>query len=56
MSAHEEVLIETIYGTYSATSIINAAGAYATNLARQVSIGNQYACLPFLGAYKNLNC
>ena len=52
VSAHEEVFIETIYGTYSATSIINAAGAYATNLARQVSIGNQYACLPFLGAYK----
>jgi len=52
VSAHEEVHIETIYGTYNATSIINAAGAYATNLARQVSIGNQYACLAFLGAYK----
>ena len=51
-SANDQVLIETIYGTYSAASIINSAGAYAANLARQVNVGNQYACLPFLGAYK----
>jgi L-2-hydroxyglutarate oxidase LhgO len=50
--ANDQVLIETIYGTYSAASIINSAGAYAANLARQVNVGNQYACLPFLGAYK----
>jgi len=52
VSANDKVLIETIYGTYSAASIINSAGAYAANLARQVNVGNQYACLPFLGAYK----
>ena len=52
VSAKDQVLIETIYGTYSAASIINSAGAYAANLARQVNVGNQYACLPFLGAYK----
>ena len=52
VSANDQVLIETIYGTYSAASIINSAGAYAANLARQVNVGNQYACLPFLGAYK----
>lgn len=52
VSVNDQVLIETIYGTYSAASIINSAGAYAANLARQVNVGNQYACLPFLGAYK----
>ena len=52
VSANDQVLIETIYGTYSADSIINSAGAYAANLARQVNVGNQYVCLPFLGAYK----
>ena len=52
VSANDQVLIETIYGTFSAASIINSAGAYAANLARQVNVGNQYACLPFLGAYK----
>ena len=52
VSANDQVLIETIYGTYSAASIINSAGAYAANLARQVNVGNQYVCLPFLGAYK----
>lgn len=52
VNANDQVLIETIYGSYSAASIINSAGAYAANLARQVSVGNQYACLPFLGAYK----
>ena len=52
VSTSDEVLLETVYGTYSAASIINSAGAYAANLARQVNVGNQYACLPFLGAYK----
>ena len=52
VSANDQVFIETIYGSYSAASIINSAGAYAANLARQVNVGNQYACLPFLGAYK----
>jgi L-2-hydroxyglutarate oxidase LhgO len=52
VSANEEVFIETINGNYGATSIINTAGAHAINLARQVNVGNQYVCLPFLGAYK----
>ena len=52
VSTKDEILIETNYGTYSAVSIINSAGAYAADLAKQVSVGNQYVCLPFLGAYK----
>ena len=52
VSTKDEVLIETIDGTYSAVSIVNSAGAYAANLAKQVNVGNQYVCLPFLGAYK----
>ncbi len=52
VSTKDEVLIETMNGTYSASSIINSAGAYAADLAKQVNVGNQYVCLPFLGAYK----
>jgi L-2-hydroxyglutarate oxidase LhgO len=52
VSTKDEVLIETIDGTYSAVSIVNSAGAYAADLAKQVNVGNQYVCLPFLGAYK----
>jgi L-2-hydroxyglutarate oxidase LhgO len=47
-----EVLVLTKYETYSAKSIINSAGAYAAELAKQVNVGTEYVCLPFLGAYK----
>ena len=47
-----EVLVITKQETYSAKSIINSAGAYAANLAKQVNVGAEYVCLPFLGAYK----
>ena len=47
-----EVLVMTKHETYSAKSIINSAGAYAADLAKQVNIGPEYVCLPFLGAYK----
>ena len=47
-----EILIKTKDVTYSAESVINAAGAYAADLAKQVNIGTEYVCLPFLGAYK----
>ena len=47
-----EVLVLTKYATYSAKSIINSAGAYAAELAKQVNVGTEYVCLPFLGAYK----
>ena len=47
-----EVLVMTKHETYSATSIINSAGAYAADLAKQVNVGTEYVCLPFLGAYK----
>ena len=47
-----EVLVMTKHETYSAKSIINSAGAYAADLAKQVNIGTEYVCLPFLGAYK----
>ena len=47
-----EILIKTKDVTYSANSLINAAGAYAADLAKQVNVGTEYVCLPFLGAYK----
>jgi len=47
-----EVLVITKQETYSTKSIINSAGAYAADLAKQVNIGAEYVCLPFLGAYK----
>ena len=52
VSTKDEILIETNHGSYSAASIVNSAGAYAADLAKQVNVGNQYVCLPFLGAYK----
>lgn len=47
-----EVLIEGNGYILSATSIINSAGAYASELAKQVGVGHEYVCLPFLGAYR----
>ena len=47
-----EILIKTKDVTYSAKSLINAAGAYAADLAKQVNVGREYVFLPFLGAYK----
>jgi L-2-hydroxyglutarate oxidase LhgO len=47
-----EIVVETQNKTFFSKRIINSAGAYASNLARQVNVGNQYVCLPFLGAYK----
>lgn len=32
--------------------IINTAGAFAANLARDVGVGTEYVCLPFLGSYR----
>ncbi len=47
-----EVLVKTKTTMYNAKSIINSAGAYAAYLAKQVNVGTEYVCLPFLGAYK----
>jgi L-2-hydroxyglutarate oxidase LhgO len=47
-----EVLIEGDGYILSTTSIINSAGAYASELAKQVGVGHEYVCLPFLGAYR----
>ena len=47
-----EVLIKTKSSTFGANSIINSAGAYAADLAKQVNVGTEYVCLPFLGTYK----
>jgi len=47
-----EVLIEGDGYILSSTSIINSAGAYASELAKQVGVGHEYVCLPFLGAYR----
>jgi L-2-hydroxyglutarate oxidase LhgO len=49
---NNEILVRTKNTTYSAKSIINSAGAYASDLAKQVNVGTEYVCLPFLGAYK----
>ena len=47
-----EVLVKTKTAMYNAKSIINSAGSYAADLAKQVNVGTEYVCLPFLGAYK----
>jgi L-2-hydroxyglutarate oxidase LhgO len=49
---NNEVLVKSRNVTYSAKLIINSAGAYAADLAKQIDVGNEYACLPFLGVYK----
>ena len=49
---NNEIVIEAENITYSSKRIINSAGAYASDLAKQVQVGKQYVCLPFLGAYK----
>ena len=52
MDNSNEVLIEGDGYILSATSIINSAGAYSSELAKQVGVGHEYVCLPFLGAYR----
>ena len=52
VESNNEILVRTKNTTYSAKSIINSAGAYASDLAKQVDVGTEYVCLPFLGAYK----
>lgn len=52
---NNEVLIQTTSANYFAKAIINSAGAYAAELAKQVNIGREYVCMPFLGAYKKTN-
>jgi L-2-hydroxyglutarate oxidase LhgO len=47
-----EVVIKSNQGKFRSDSIINAAGAYASELAKQVGVGKELICLPFLGAYK----
>ncbi len=49
---NNEVLIKTKTTNYFAKAIINSAGAYAAELAKQVNVGREYVCMPFLGAYK----
>jgi L-2-hydroxyglutarate oxidase LhgO len=52
INKNNEVLIEGDGYILSATSIINSAGAYASELAKQVGVGHEFVCLPFLGAYR----
>ena len=52
---NNEVLIQTKSANYFAEAIINSAGAYAAELAKQVNVGREYVCMPFLGAYKKTN-
>jgi len=49
---NNEILIQTKSSNYFAKAIINSAGAYAAELAKQVNVGREYVCMPFLGAYK----
>jgi len=49
---NSEILVKTKNITYGAKSIVNSAGAYAAALAKQVDVGTEYVCLPFLGTYK----
>ena len=49
---NNEILVKTKSAVFSAQSIINSAGAYAADLAKQVNVGTEYVCLPFLGTYK----
>jgi L-2-hydroxyglutarate oxidase LhgO len=37
---------------FKANRIINAAGGMAATIARNVGVGKQYLCLPFLGSYR----
>lgn len=52
---NNEILIKSNKGLFRSESIINAAGAYASELARQVGVGTEFLCLPFLGAYRKSN-
>jgi L-2-hydroxyglutarate oxidase LhgO len=47
----EEVLLRTIKGSRNFDHIYNAAGTYADKLARDVGVGERFACLPFRGNY-----
>jgi L-2-hydroxyglutarate oxidase LhgO len=47
-----EVVVKSNQGVFRSDSIINAAGAYASELAKQVGVGEELICLPFLGAYR----
>lgn len=53
ISKGSEVLIKIEKDKFvSADAIINSAGAHASELAKQVGVGKELICLPFLGAYK----
>ena len=41
--------------TYDAKFIVNAAGAQADRISRNINVGNEYAMLPFLGVYRTTN-
>ncbi len=41
--------------TYDAEFIVNAAGAQADRISRQINVGLEYAMLPFMGIYRTTN-
>ena len=41
--------------TYDAKFIVNAAGAQADRISRQINVGLEYAMLPFMGVYRTTN-
>ena len=49
---NDEIIVKSKNLTYGARLIINSAGAYAAELAKQVNVGTEFICLPFLGTYK----
>jgi L-2-hydroxyglutarate oxidase len=50
--SNSEVLLFVNGSQVKATRIINAAGGMASTIARNVGVGKQYLCLPFLGSYR----
>lgn len=50
-STQSKILVETNQCKINAKWILNAAGAFADKLAKQVGVGTEYVPIPFLGKY-----
>ena len=45
-------MVRILNDTYEAEFIVNAAGAQADRISRQINVGLEYAMLPFMGVYR----
>ena len=52
VSRHE---VHDTKGRYNAKLIVNAAGAQADRISRQINVGLEYAMLPFIGVYRAID-